>query len=41
MSNYSDDEAKVTCGCIVVAIIVIIILAFVRRYVLTPTGWGF
>jgi hypothetical protein len=41
MTTNSDDEGKVTLGCIAIGIVVLIILAFVRYFVLTPTGWGF
>jgi hypothetical protein len=41
MSPYSDDEAKVSCGCVVLGIIAIIVVVILRTYVFTPTGWGF
>jgi hypothetical protein len=42
MSSYSNDESMAAnCGCIVGAIIIIVILALIRRFLLTPGGWGF
>jgi hypothetical protein len=41
MKPYNDDEAKVTLGCIVLAIVGVIVFAVIRRFLLTPGGWGF
>jgi hypothetical protein len=41
MADYSDGEVKGSCGCIVLAIIAIIVSVILRTYVFTPTGWGF
>jgi hypothetical protein len=41
MSQFTDDEAKVTLGCIVIGAIALGVLALVRYFILTPTGWGF
>jgi hypothetical protein len=37
----SNGEAKVTCGCIALAVAALIALVAFRYYVLTPSGWGF
>lgn len=36
----SSDE-KFNCGCIVIMIIAVILVAIFRYYIMTPSGWGF